>query len=250
MVKVNLVFKNASLQKLSKEAKLLYIYLITNPEIDILGVCSLNVEVSALLLDITIQELRAATTELIKNKLIMVFSDGTALVYFLVLGHYDTQPKGTQTLKKATDTIKILPEVVRDYIEDNFDLEAKSTVFVEPTVQEIEDFATSVGFSVDGQTILDYYRGRAEFYRKKVGWWDGKGKQVIDWKRKVRNVWCKDSNKLKENPDAPEGLKYFHVMIAGKQVYPDYWKEGKPYSRSGIIETTELQEAYERKKIS
>lgn len=247
MIKVNSIFKNVKYQNLSLEAKLLFIYLITHSDINILGVVPINVDTSCLRIGLTIDQFRELTLELIEKGLISV-SSANGEVYFIVIDHFKSLPKGSSTANKAKECMDTLPSEIVNELSTLIDTKSKETVFVEPSVDEIEDFGMSVGYAISGKAVREYYRERAKFFRKRTGWWDGRGKQVIDWKKKIRAVWCREENKLKEVPDAPEGFRFFHVKVNDKIIYPDYWKDGKPYSKQGLVRSVELQEAYEKKR--
>ena len=62
--------------------------------------------------------------------------------------------------------------------------------FVPPTAIEIEEYALSRGFKLDGKFIIDWYT--------KSDWRDSNNKKVQNWKLKILQVWCKDENKIKK----------------------------------------------------
>jgi hypothetical protein len=244
-IKANTVFK-ANFKDVSSESRLLYIYLMTHPQLNTVGVVQLNPEVSVLETGLSIEDFRKSTTELINKKVLKVLKFDS-VVYFLLVKHYETNPTGSLTFKKAQDILNKLPEKVKEWVEQDIDISTKEGVFVEPTAQEVSDYCISIGHVVDGEAVVEYYSRQAELYRKK-SWVDSRGKQIIDWKSKMRNVWCRDSNKLKKQNDAPIGYEYFHIKYGERIIYPDYWRGGLPQSKEGLIITEELRQAYERQR--
>ncbi len=73
---------------------------------------------------------------------------------------------------------------------------------------------------------------------------------IRDWKSKLKRVWCKDDRKMKAVKGAPKGYEFFHVIKDGKAIYPDSWKDGKPWSKSISTNILLKREYEERKKDS
>lgn len=71
----------------------------------------------------------------------------------------------------------------------------KSKQYSSPTIEEVRAFFKERGYTEESaDKFHDYYS---------LGdWKDGNGKQVKNWKQKASSVWFKDTNKIKEKPEA------------------------------------------------
>lgn len=68
------------------------------------------------------------------------------------------------------------------------------TIFSEPTSQEVESYAKSIDFQIDGERFLAYYR--------KTGWKTNGGAKIVDWRSCVV-TWKKGSDKKQPSQKAP-----------------------------------------------
>jgi hypothetical protein len=60
-----------------------------------------------------------------------------------------------------------------------------------PTIQEVEEYFTSNGYSIQSaQKAYNYYDAGK--------WYDTNGKKVKNWKQKMQGVWFKPENKITE----------------------------------------------------
>lgn len=248
-ISVSRLWRSAVFQQLSHNGKLCYIYLITSPGVNLLGLLSTTPESIGFDLKLTDQELRDAVKELIP-KLIETFKV-EGLVYFFVHGHFSTLARSITVSKKAKKELKELPEAVvskMDQLGLIPDIE-QHTEFKPPSVEEIEEYGISQGHLLDGKFITQFYEGKAKMFRKSKGWYDSRGKEIRDWKAKMRNVWFKDENKIEECKDAPSGFKHFVVKDpSGRLVAPKSWRQGLPYSGNGIADDMLLQKEYKKRK--
>jgi len=63
--------------------------------------------------------------------------------------------------------------------------------FDPPTLIEVKKYFEEKGYSSDAaKTAFDYYT--------ELGWKDGNGKQILNWKAKMISVWFKEQNKIKK----------------------------------------------------
>lgn len=246
-IKVGKLWGKGSFHSLSKEAKLLYVYLITAPELDILGL--LNISLVRIELDLGFTEgmIRSACTELVEDH-IRIYKNNTQF-YFFILGHFDTNPRSDATSKKAMAQIKLVPDkvldmLVSDGLMPNIEMVSE---FEEPSVEEVIEYGLSQGYIVNGQEFVDFYRSNAERLGKK-GWYDGRGKQVRDWKAKLRKVWFRNATKLEKVDGAPKGFEHFYVIFEGKVCTPDRWVDGKPKSSNLALDMT-LKDKFNSKKL-
>jgi len=80
----------------------------------------------------------------------------------------------------------------------------KSTPFVPPTVEEVQDYAAEKGYpNFDGQRFVDYYEA--------AEWHDSHGNPVKNWKQKFLSVWIKDAAESNGSENAQYealGLRY------------------------------------------
>jgi hypothetical protein len=93
-------------------------------------------------------------------------------------------PENPDEPKKAdTDT-----DTVTDIKEKD---KKKNVRFSPPTLQEVKNFFSENGYSPDaGQRAFEYYT--------EANWKDSTGKQVKNWKQKMRGVWFKKENEQKK----------------------------------------------------
>lgn len=247
-VNVSKLWRDARFQKLDNNSKLLYIYLITSPDLNTLGLLIPNLEVIKLELSFDDSEFRDACKEL-RRYYIRIF-EVDDIVYFFMPDHFPTLPKSVAVSKKATKDKKALSSKVVGYMEAHDmmpDIE-KHVEFKAPTVEEVEKYALSKGYLIDAKTVVEFYEGKARLFNKK-GWYDSRGKAVKDWRGKLRKVWFKDERKLKKCEDAPKGFEYFFVKENEEFITPDHWKNDLPVSKEGFLQTKLLQREY-NKRIS
>lgn len=245
-VKMGKLWSNSKFSSLTNNSKLFYIYLSTSPDINSVGVCSLDIKVVSLQVSMTVYELRESMIELVDKDFILCDNiDGE--LFFTVLAHFNTLPKSDSTVLKVTRDLESLPsKLVKELSRLGISTDRKAVKFIEPTVQEVQDFALSKGYKIDAEGVIKYYRGQAEKRGKSGVWLDSMGKQVKDWRAKLRIVWFKDENKLKVLPNAPKGFESFYVEIDGKTIFPDAWKNGQPFSKN-IGVNKKLKEEYEKR---
>ena len=66
-----------------------------------------------------------------------------------------------------------------------------SKTFIPPTIDEVKGYFKEKGYSEEGaKTAFDYYT--------ELGWKDGNGKKILNWKAKMISVWFKEQNKIKK----------------------------------------------------
>lgn len=249
-VKVGKLWSDTKFQSLTDRAKLLYIYLATNPDLNTVGVFSPNLEVVRIELGCTIEELRDSTKTLISLGYIKA-KKYEGILYFIVPKHFNTIPKSEASVLKVQKQLSQLPKGLVNYL-DTLGIKTTSKVrsFSKPESQEVTDYALSLGYNINGEEFVKYYEDQSERYGKKGVWVDGRGTQVRDWKAKLRRVWCKEEHKLKEIKGAPEGFGSFHIVFEGKTAFPDSWKNGKPHSKNLALDMKLKQEYEERKRNS
>ena len=247
-VNVTKLWREGRFQTLELQSKLLYIYLITSPNLNTLGL--LNTTPKSIQSDLNLDEseFRRACGKLRDSSFIVIFKVHEQ-VYFSIPNHFATLPKSVSVSKKAKKDLDALPQTVVDVMQSLAlvpDIE-KHVEFTAPTAEEIEAYAVSKGHLVDAKVIIDFYEGKARLFNKK-GWYDSRGKAVKDWRGKLRSVWFRDENKLKECKGAPKGYEYFFVNdTESGNITPDYWKDGLPYTNGDFLQTKLLQREYKKR---
>lgn len=246
-VKIGKLWTNVKFSNLSNNSKLFYIYLATSPDINSVGTTSLDIKVVSLQIDLTIEQLRESMLELVNSEFILCDNVG-GVVYFTVLRHFNTLPKSDTTVMKVTrDLASLPPKLVKKLATYGITTDRKAVHFDEPSVEEVAEYALSQGHNIDGRSVRDFYRGQARVRGKQGVWLDSRGKQVKDWRAKLRQVWFKDENRLKTVKGAPKGFEFFHISVDGIMVFPDAWKNGKPFSKN-IAMDKKLKQAYEERR--
>ncbi len=243
--KLSKLWKDGWFKNQSPITKLLYIYLLENPDLNIVGVFSPNTEIICLELNITMDQLRESSQVLVVKKWLLVKSI-EGVLYFVVPQHFQSVPKSSSSLERVQKALILLPDELVELLSGlGINTESKTRKFEKPTAQEVTEFALSIGHLITGSEFIDYYDRQSENHGKKGIWVDGRGKEVRDWKSKLRKIWCKDENKIKSCPDAPKGYETFHVFENGVMVTPDGWRSGKPFSKS-LTSDIILKREYER----
>jgi len=244
-VKVSKIWSSQKFINLTNDSKLLYLYLATSPDINSVGVLSPNMEVISIHLSMSMEKLRSSTRELISKGYILV--NKFDVMYVCVLAHFNTLPKSDSTVAKVQKTLNSLPDgLVKILKENEITTDRKAVVFNPPTIEEVSKYALSLGHKIEADKVVSFYEGHAK-KRNMSGWVDSRGKKVKDWKSKIRIVWCKDENKLKEVKGAPEGFEHFYIMFEDKMIFPEDWRNGKPHSGNIAVKKA-LNREYDKKR--
>lgn len=244
-VKVSKLWGNNKFNNLANDSKLLYIYLVTNPSINSVGVLSLNMIVVSAQLNMSLEKIRRSTKELISNGYLYV-KEYSGNIYFIVPAHFNTLAKSDSTILKITKDLELLPDKLVNFLDKhNINIKGKVKVFVKPTIKEVLDFSIQNGYNINAENFINYYQNEADKRGRSDVWINSRGKVVRDWKATLRNVWFKDENKLKKCKGAPKGFEYFYIELKGKSYSPDFWKNGLPQSKDFLI-SKELKKEYER----
>lgn len=248
-VNVAKLWKDPWFQKQGNPTKLLYIYLVTNPNLNMVGVLSINLTVACIEVGISKDTLRECTKVLVSKGLVYVKSYED-VVYFIIPEHFNSIPKSESTVSKVNKIFNSLPEDLTTFLGSiGISVNSKVREFKRPEPEEIRDYSLSLGHLISPDTFINYYEEQSKRYGKKGIWVDARGTEVRDWKAKLRKVWLKDENKIKSFPDAPKGYESFHLLDNGVIITPDGWKNGKPWSKSLTTDII-LKREYERRKTS
>jgi hypothetical protein len=237
MVKIGRLWGDAKFQLLSPNAKLLYIYLSTNPNITTLGV--VDIFIGKIEFDLSY---RSNYNKEQIQKLLEQLESCNYILYtneendfhdeerykIIVTDHYKSLPKSKLNIRKAVDEGKTSKPILKAMFKTIFSLsDFESNGFKPPTPKEVTEYAMSLGYQLNGKTFVDYYGDN--------DWYDKNDKKVRAWKAKVQKVWCREENKLQSVKGAPDGFEFFFVDLEdGSRIFPESWKDGKP-SHSNFI---------------
>lgn len=230
-VNIAKLFRDVKFSQLPDKAKILYIYLATNPDLNKVGVFSPNIPVVQLESGLKEGELRHYSRILINvGKLHVKEFEG--IVYFIIPDYFNTVPKSEASVNRVNKALKALPKGLVDFLDSiGINTSSKVRTFVKPTAEEVSNYAMSLGYLINGKDFVDYYQGQSDRYGKKDIWVDTRGKQVSDWKGKLRKVWCKEDRKLQTIKGAPKGYEHFYIVQDGNVVQPESWRDGKPHHK-------------------
>ena len=228
MIKVGKLWGGTLFQGLSPSEKLLYLYLASKPQINILGLLQLVPEVASIETGMTLDKVRKATLTLVNKDKILAFKDTRGLVWFLIKDHYKSIAKSPTHANRVHEAIGNTPSDILSKMRDLKLLEEPSarkhdSGFVAPTSADVSKYAMSLGYKIDGAEFVNYYEHR--------DWKDSNKKRVKDWKAKVRSVWLRNAEKLEACEGAPRGMEYYYLEHEGEMIFPDRWKDGKPWSK-------------------
>ena len=229
MVKVGKLWGDAKFASLSPNSKLLYCYLISQPNISTLGVLDLDLERINIDLKIeSIDKLQYPFSELDANSYIDYFMSSDKIVTVLVLGHYPSLSKSKLNMRKGLEEGQCSEGKIKEMLLKVFTpADFKNDSFVPPTPSEVAEYALTLGYLVNGKAFCDWY-GEND-------WYDKNNKLVRNWKSKVSKVWCRETNKLETAEGAPKGFEYFFVEIEdGHKVFPTAWVHDLPSHNNHI----------------
>lgn len=151
-------------------------------------------------------------------------------VAYLVLKDFAIKkPKGQKTIELYKSILEEYPDKVREATGIEFTI--KPLTFSKPTAEEVTMYARSQGYDINGQDFVSYYDDISERMGVTDLWYDKRGRQIKDWRSKVRNVWFSPKRRLQPLEGAPKGFEYFFVLHEGKIITPDFWSDGKPKSK-------------------
>lgn len=240
------VKKKVNFKVLSNEEKLLTYTIITDPHLSIVGVILLEPEVYCSQLSWSKETLRNSLNRLRELNIFGVIVSGRNV--FICLPDYATKsPKADSTILKYEEALSQYPDSVRKFL--SITLERKARFFKKPTPLEVNTYAIEQGYLIDGREFINYYNNISKDMGVVDKWFDKRGREIKDWKAKLRNVWLKPNQKIKIPDGAPEGFKFFFVEHKGKIVIPDFWKDGLPKSKQFYLNDI-LRDEYKRRKES
>ncbi len=231
---ISKLWGNLKFINLTNNAKLFYVYLLTNPSITDVGIIYISFSNVMSCFDFSMTEIRNATKELIDGKYIHV-KKHNKIVYFIIPEKFKRLAKSELALSKIRDELNSLPDEIVEFLESiNISTDAKTSIFKKPTVDDVLKYSLSQGYNINAEDFVDFYENQALSRGITDAWMDSKGKRVRDWKAKMKKVWFRPENKLKIPKNTPIGYELFHVLIDGVKKFPEEWKDGKPWSKDFI----------------
>jgi hypothetical protein len=238
-VKISKLWGDARFSSLSPEAKLLYIYLCTQPSISTLGVVYTHTN---FLKKLTGDQIELGTLQIMKY-LCFKFNSKSDIITILIKDHYKSIAKSKANLRKARNEYNNAYSELRELLDKHFDpSDFQDPEFTPPTPEQVTEEALKYGHFVNGQTFCDWYAQN--------NWYDKNDKRVRNWKSKLKRVWCKEDNKLQECKDAPKGFEFFYVELDnGDRVFPERWKDGVPMHKDFNIKQKLIQKYKLKDKI-
>lgn len=248
-VNISKLWGNDKFISLTNNAKLLYVYIITHPSINSVGVLPLNLEITTVHLKTKLSFLREWSKEIVDEGYIHIKKVNDVL-YFIAPAHFNTLSKSDSTIIRVNNDLRDLPDEITEFLYSiGINSTSKIKKFIKPTQGQVLEYSLSKGYRVDPNQFIDFYEKESARRGKTEYWVNSKGKVVRDWKATLRNVWFKDENKFIAVKGSPKGYEFFNVEIDGKVYYPDFWKDGLPKSKNFLI-SKELKKQYEIKQRS
>ena len=236
MVALKKLWGDARFKNLSPAEKLVYIYLITQSSISVLGVVRVDLSDLAKLVDKSNKYAKACLLVLEAKKYIEFFEEG--IITILISRHWNTLPRTKTNIQKALKEGReaegeLKKIFTRHYIKEDFETKYE---FIPPTAQQVTDYAFKKGYNVDGAYFVEYYSTN--------DWYNKNNRKVRDWKATCDKVWCRDTNKINIIKGVPKGFENFHITTEGGiKIYPESWKEGQPM-HSNFIYAALLKENF------
>lgn len=243
------LWKLPKFKTISINSKLLFIYLISNPYLNLIGVYNLEFEFICLHTGLNEEELKNSIEELTLSNLIIV-KEYNNLNYFIIPFCFDNIYDKQKSNDKIKSNLNSLPKELVDYLDSiNINDKLKIKNYKLPDPIEVTEFALSLGYSINGKTFIDFYKKQGEIKGFKDVLLDSKGSVVKNWKMKLTKVWCKKDNTIILPDNAPKGYEYLHIIVNNTVYVPDNWVNGYPKSKDFLI-TKELCKEYERRAKS
>jgi hypothetical protein len=211
--------------------------------INSLGILKVDTSKIEFDLKMTHTEFRESCVELRDNMLVhFIKSVEDGNVYACVTKHPYTLANSVTVEKKMKKDYKSTPKSILNEMSSGgvlFDIESLGEGFIPPKKEEVIEYSLNQGYAINATVFIDFYENNI-----KGPWKDSKGRGVKDWKSKLRNVWFKEENKIKLCKDAPKGFESFYVEVEGEIITPDYWRDGFPRSKKGLVINKILKTKY------
>lgn len=213
-------WQDGYVEKMKPEAKLLYLYLITNPRVEICGAYEFSKRTAAYETGLNEQTVDSLVTEWVQDEKVML-EDG----WILIINFLKHQTLNPSVLKGVARSMQDLPLSLQKKIQALYSLPPASPQlgtpkpklklkpkpklkpigsmkedkknFTRPTLQEVQEYCIERNNQIDPQRFLDYYSAN--------GWMVGRNK-MKDWKAAVRTWESKQNDKPKHRPIKTERL--------------------------------------------
>ena len=221
--------------KLKPLSKLIYLYCLTRPGVNTLGLFVSTPQEIIGQLTITMEQFNTYLIALVKDNHLVIKED-EGLYWFWITDYVKGFPKKGARFETGVKQFNKLPYKIQHFIKSYLPPMMIVNATEPPTPEQVSEYALQMGYLIDGKEFVDYYQN--------LDWKDTRGKKVHNWKTKVRQVWCKKDRKIEPVKGAPEGFEFFHAKHEDRIIFPTKWTGGKPYGKS-IIEDQLLQKEFE-----
>lgn len=212
---------DSKIEEFTADDKYLYLYLLTNPHVNLCGCYELSIKQMAYETVLSPDKIRKAIEKLSKYNVVKYCEETREVL--LINWHKYNWTVSPKVMKGVEIGVKIIkcPEFkaylngvagLSDRVSDDFDIAGyginstdivnvndvvidkagKRTTFVPPTVEEVRAYCRERRNNVDPETFVDFYTGK--------GWVVGKAK-MKDWKAAVR-TWEKNRKQEQSNGDS------------------------------------------------
>lgn len=210
------------IENLNPSEKLLFLYLLTNPYTNILGIYEVSRKRIKFETDLNDETVRKALERFEKDRKVICYNDWIMIPNFLnhqklntnmkkgvvsifnelpqwlqnkILGN-DSKGLGndSESFEKIRNTLLKIESESESESEKERESEKKESQkkFYKPSLQEVKDFFRENGYR---ESIAE----KAYNYYSEADWHDSQGKKVRNWKQKMRMVWFKEEHKIRNN---------------------------------------------------
>jgi len=196
------------IEALTPEQKYFYLYLLTNPSVNQLGLYEFSVRRACFETGYN-QETVCKLLDLFEEKGKIKRSSTTKELLIVKFYHHNksNSPKVIKHIEGLIEEIKDRSLIQYVYGIDTVSQEEKEEQEEKkknkpnspPSLQEVEEYFLEKGYPESlAETFFKYYQQSMEDCNGQV-WKDSNGKSVKNWKQKAIGVWMKDENKIKDS---------------------------------------------------
>lgn len=202
------------IQDLTSSEKLLFLYLLTNPLTNILGIYEISIKRMMFDTGLKEEEINNALKRFETIRKAFFVQNIIILPNWLKNQHLNSNMriaaakefyklpkslqdnilgKGYEWFSNDSKGFEMIPECLEKKereIEEEREIEKEEERMVPPSPDSIKKFGLENGYNLDGYKIFDYYNDK--------NWKDSKGNKVKDWKKKIKTIWFKPEYKIQK----------------------------------------------------
>ena len=134
----------------------------------------------------------------------------------------------TEGKQRATSKESKNISIEEGNIEKKLSNDSKEKRFVPPSVEEVQEYANSIGFNLDAGYFVDFYAAN--------GWKQKGGQKLSDWKAAVRNWQRMDAKREQTTLFAPADDWHDETRVYFKQDFIDNKKMQEYFALDGVIQ--------------